>query len=166
MGRPGTSPHVWRRVTQVRAPRATSCARAGAQGHRGCDACAGRQCSKPRAQPLTIPFPLVCLPAEFKEVGSGSAASLTACTCGYITNLDLGLVTVGGTQYVATVGFTCSSGQGVVDPAAGSLTLTGSLTTGQCTTGGCSSLAVETSQVASLLGMVGMQGTGECGSWP
>ena len=76
----------------------------------------------------------------------------------------MGLVTVGGTQYIATVGFTCSSGQGVADPAAGGLTLTGSLTTGQCTTGGCSSLAVETSQVASLLGMVGMQGSGVCGA--
>jgi hypothetical protein len=71
-------------------------------------------------------------------VGSGSAANLTACTCGHITSLDLGLVT--SAQYIATVGFTCSSGQGVADPAAGTLTLSGSLTTGQCAADGCASL--------------------------
>ena len=72
----------------------------------------------------------------------------------------MGFVSVGAAQFIATVGFTCSSGQQLADPGASALTLSRSLTTGQCTAGGCGSIVAETAQVASLLGMVGLQGAG------
>lgn len=62
-------------------------------------------------------------------MGKGKPANLTACGCGYITSFDVGFITVGSTQYVAAVGFTCNSGQRLADPAAGSLTLASTTTT-------------------------------------
>ena len=100
--------------------------------------------------------------AEFEDLGTGNATSLTACTCGHVATFDVGFVSVGTTQFIATVGFTCSSGQQLADPGAFALTLSSSLTTGQCTAGGCGSIVAETSQVSSLLGLVGLQGTGAC----
>ena len=35
------------------------------------------------------------LAAEFVDIGSGSAAGLTACTCGAIATFDVGFVTIG-----------------------------------------------------------------------
>ena len=75
-----------------------------------------------------LPGPaLLC--AEYKVVGEGGAASLTACACGYITTFDVGFITIASRQYIAAVGFTCSSGQRLADPAAGSLTLASTTTT-------------------------------------
>ena len=98
--------------------------------------------------------------AEYEELGTGNTTSLTACNCGHVATFDIGFVTVGATQFIATVGFACSSGQQLADPGAAGLTLSSTLTTGQCSAGGCGSLVAETVQVSSLLGMVGMQGAG------
>jgi hypothetical protein len=67
--------------------------------------------------------------AEYMAVGEGGAASLTACACGHITTFDVGFITIGSRQYIAAVGFTCSSGQRLADPGAGSLTLSATNTT-------------------------------------
>ena len=103
----------------------------------------------------------MCLPpAEYEDLGTGNAASLTACNCGHIATFDVGFITVGASQYIATVGFSCSSGQQKADPGAAGLTLTSTLTTGQCNAGGCGSIVADTVQVSSLLGVVGLQGAG------
>jgi hypothetical protein len=82
-----------------------------------------------------------------------------------VSSFTVGFVTIGSTQFVATLGFTCSSGHTLPDPAAASLTLSSSATTGQCATGGCASVVAETAQVSTLLGVTGVQNAGVVG-WP
>ena len=52
--------------------------------------------------------------AEYEELGTGNTTNLTACNCGHVATFDIGFVTVGATQFIATVGFACSSGQQLV----------------------------------------------------
>ncbi|PRW33720.1 Solute carrier family 35 member G1 [Chlorella sorokiniana] len=66
--------------------------------------------------------------AEFVDIGSGSTSGLTACACGAISTFDVGFLNIGGSPYVATVGFTCESGQQQPDPAATGLALSSSAT--------------------------------------
>lgn len=74
---------------------------------------------------------LHCAPraAEFVDIGSGAAAGLTACACGYISTFHVGFLSIAGAPYVGTVGFTCSSGQQQQDAGATGLALSSSATT-------------------------------------
>jgi hypothetical protein len=93
---------------------------------------APRRCVRPHTCPHKQRICLCCCDcpsAEFARAGSGKPTDLTVCGCGYITSFDVGFITVGSTQYVAAVGFSCNSGQRLSDPAAGSLTLALTTTT-------------------------------------
>ena len=103
--------------------------------------------------------------AETADVGvAGSSPNLTACTCGYVTSLDVGFVNVSGVEYITTVGFTCSSRQYQPDPGAAGITLSSRVISGQCSAGGCTSIVAGTTLVGSLLGIVGVQDAGRAGS--
>ena len=101
--------------------------------------------------------------AETRDVGSGPSANLTGCTCGYMNTLDVGFVNISGVEYVTTVGFTCSNRQYLPDPGASDITLSSRAISGPCGAGGCASIVASTSLVGSLLGIVGVQDTGQAG---
>jgi hypothetical protein len=96
-------------------------------------------------------------------VGSGPSANLTGCTCGYVNTLDVGFVKISGVEYITTVGFTCSNRQYLADPGASGITLSSRAISGPCSAGGCASIAASTALVGSLLGIVGVQDTGQAG---
>lgn len=100
------------------------------------------------------------LGAEFVDIGSGAAAGLTACSCGHISSFQAGFVTIGGTPYIATVGFTCSSGESQPDPAAAGLSLSSSATTQACPPSGCASASGQLATAGGIQGIVGFQDVG------
>lgn len=65
---------------------------------------------------------LACLPvAVYNDTDGGDPTP--ACACGWVARFDIGFVSIGGTDWLATLGFTCSTGEARSDPAAAGLAL-------------------------------------------
>ncbi|KAL4448211.1 hypothetical protein ABPG75_005430 [Micractinium tetrahymenae] len=81
----------------------------------------------PPSPPPSPKPPRPPLDLEYHNIDGGD--SLPACACGYAVSFSVGFVTIGGADYVSTVGYLCSSGAEHPDPAAAGISLSKNETT-------------------------------------